>query len=105
ATKIHGRTRVNPSLTTEAGTQGPRTRPKNWVPASAGTNGIERRFKLSSSRSSRLYVAAAIAANAARNSKSKNATGYIEKWQRKQCAPSAPFSFQSSTRLIRRAGL
>src|SRR5262249_49998484 len=42
ATQIHGRTRVNPSSTAKAGTQGLRTRPKNWVPASAGTNGIER---------------------------------------------------------------
>src|SRR5882757_5600226 len=36
-----------PPLTpAKAGIQGPRTRPKNWVPASAGTSGIERRFKL-----------------------------------------------------------
>jgi hypothetical protein len=30
----------SPFVPAEAGTQGPRTRPKNWVPASAGTNGI-----------------------------------------------------------------
>src|SRR5262249_53402072 len=40
----------SPFFPAEAGTQGPRTRPKNWVPASAGTNGIESRFMLISSR-------------------------------------------------------
>src|SRR5262245_3829538 len=34
-----------------SGDPGPRTRPKNWVPASAGTNGMKTRFKFSSSRS------------------------------------------------------
>jgi hypothetical protein len=29
-----------PFVLAEAGTQGPRTWPKSWVPASAGTNGI-----------------------------------------------------------------
>ena len=47
----------SPFVPAEAGTQEPRTRPKNWVPASAGTNGIKRRFKLSSSRSSWLVDA------------------------------------------------
>src|SRR5262249_9075915 len=44
------RTKMCACPSAEAGTQGPRTRPKNWVPASAGTNGIERRSEFSSSR-------------------------------------------------------
>src|SRR5262245_65792239 len=32
----------------ESGNPGPRTRPKSWVPASAGTNGPKRRLKTSS---------------------------------------------------------
>src|SRR5215475_14650659 len=37
----------------ESGNPGAENSAKDWVPASAGTNGIQRRFKLSSSRSGR----------------------------------------------------
>jgi hypothetical protein len=42
----------SPLMPATAGIQGPRIRLRSWVPASARTNGIRRRFKLSSSRSS-----------------------------------------------------
>src|SRR5262245_40489794 len=42
----------SPFIPAKAGIQGPRTRPRNWVPASAGTSGIWRQFK-----SSRLTLA------------------------------------------------
>src|SRR5262245_31594672 len=47
----------SPFVPAKAGTRGPRTLPKYWVPASAGTNGIERRLKLSS-RPRRRYLRA-----------------------------------------------